>query len=72
MAENGKNKKEESKKLTSIPVHDIKLKKGMPVEGLFSEMEHVGGFSAQHMITGTHIIGDMQNSQALQHRASLP
>ena len=59
MAENGKDKKAESKRLTSIPVHDIKLQKGMTVEGLFDEMEHIGGFSAQHMVTGTHIISDM-------------
>ncbi|MCL4371938.1 deoxyhypusine synthase [Candidatus Marsarchaeota archaeon] len=54
-----KGNSKEAKKLTAIPVHDIKLKPGMKVSELFKEMERIGGFSAQHMIQGTSILEKM-------------
>ncbi|MCL4404712.1 deoxyhypusine synthase family protein, partial [Candidatus Marsarchaeota archaeon] len=47
------------KSLVSVPVKDIKLKKNISVKELFKEMEHIGGFSAQHMVIGTHIVENM-------------
>jgi deoxyhypusine synthase len=42
-----------------VPIKDIKIKKGMSVSELIGSMEHIGGFSAQHMIDGIDIAGRM-------------
>jgi deoxyhypusine synthase len=41
------------------PVRDIKLRKSMSVAELIKEMDGIGGFSAQHMIDGVHILDGM-------------
>ncbi len=40
-------------------VRDVKLKRGMTVEELVGSMRYIGGFSAQHMITGIDILKRM-------------
>lgn len=67
-----KAKNQASKKLTSVQVHDIKLKKNMKVSELFEEMDHIGGFSAQHMVTGTHILNDMFKDKKCFNFLSFP
>ncbi|MCL5430186.1 MAG: deoxyhypusine synthase [Candidatus Marsarchaeota archaeon] len=47
------------KDMLAKSVKDIRLKKGMTVSELFKSMENMGGFSAQHMVKGTKIMGDM-------------
>ena len=47
------------KELIKEQVRDIRLKKGMKVSELFKSMEKIGGFSAQHMVDGTKILGRM-------------
>ncbi len=53
-------------------VEDIKLKKGMSVRELIDAMRSVGGFSAQHMITGVDILEDMIKDEESYNFLSFP
>ncbi len=67
-----KNAEAIRKKLTSIAVHDVNLKKGMKVSDLFKEMQKVGGFSAQHMVEGTEILNAMLTDKRSFNFLSFP
>ncbi|MGC8710158.1 MAG: deoxyhypusine synthase [Candidatus Micrarchaeia archaeon] len=47
------------KEMLSKIVKDVKLSKDMKVKDLLDSMDEIGGFSAQHMITGAKIVKDM-------------
>jgi len=49
----------EKKDLLRESVNDIRLKKDMKVKELVDSMDHIGGFSAQHMVNGIRILKDM-------------
>ncbi|MCL4389177.1 MAG: deoxyhypusine synthase [Candidatus Marsarchaeota archaeon] len=53
-------------------VRDIKLKEGMKVSELIESMESVGGFSAQHMVTGIKILKRMLNDRRSYNFLSFP
>jgi deoxyhypusine synthase len=53
-------------------VQDIKLKKGMKVSELIEEMDSIGGFSAQHMVTGIKILKRMLNDKKSYNFLSFP
>ena len=50
---------EADKRYLGKEVVDVKLKKGMTVKELVDSMRYIGGFSAQHMITGIDILQRM-------------
>ncbi len=47
------------KAMLSRKVRDVRLRKGMSVTGLMQSMRDIGGFSAQHMLKGIEITGNM-------------
>ncbi|MEM0149697.1 MAG: deoxyhypusine synthase [Candidatus Micrarchaeaceae archaeon] len=49
----------EKKDLLRVPIKDLKIKKGMKVSELIDAMKDVGGFSAQHLVDGIGILGNM-------------
>ncbi len=53
-------------------IRDVKLKKGMRVSELFKSMDRIGGFSAQHMVDGTRILGDMLSDDKSFNCLSFP
>jgi deoxyhypusine synthase len=64
---------ENSKKnLLSRNVKDLKLRKGMKVSELVEEMRSIGGFSAQHMVNGIRILGEMLNDKSCFNFLSFP
>jgi len=50
---------EANKRYLGKEVKDVKLKAGMSVEELIEAMRYIGGFSAQHMVTGVDILKEM-------------
>jgi deoxyhypusine synthase len=64
---------ENSKKsLLSRSVKDLRLRKGMKVSELIEEMRSIGGFSAQHMVNGIRILGEMLNDKSCFNFLSFP
>jgi deoxyhypusine synthase len=53
-------------------VRDIILKKGMSVKELISSMHDIGGFSAQHMVTGIEILDRMLGEKDCYNFLSFP
>ncbi len=56
----------------SVPVRDVRLKKGMKVEELIKGMDNVGGFSAQHMVDGIKILEKMKADSSSFNFLSFP
>jgi deoxyhypusine synthase len=54
------------------PVRDIRLKKGMKVAELIGQMQKIGGFSAQHMVTGIDILERMFSDKNSYNFLSFP
>jgi Deoxyhypusine synthase len=65
-------KRQSAKGLLGKEVVDVKLKKGMKVKELIEAMRYIGGFSAQHMITGIDILGNMLNDERSFNFLSFP
>jgi deoxyhypusine synthase len=61
-----------NKDLLKRHVKDIELRKGMTVRELIDSMDRVGGFSAQHMVDGIKIVGEMLNDSASFNFLSFP
>ncbi len=53
-------------------VNDIRLRKGMKVKELMQSMNGIGGFSAQHMLGGIKIIGNMLSDKGAFNFLSFP
>ncbi len=53
-------------------VEDIRLRKGMKVRELIEAMRSIGGFSAQHMITGIDILEEMIKDEESYNFLSFP
>ena len=68
----GSMPKVNKKELLKRPVRDIRLRKGMKVSELIDEMSSTGGFSAQHMVTGTRILHQMLNDKKSYNFLSFP
>lgn len=65
-------KKKIVEELVKTGVKDIKLKEDMKVSELIKEMEYMGGFSAQHMVNGIHIMEDMFKDKDSYNFLSFP
>ena len=63
---------ETKKEMLSRQVKDIKLKKGMRVKELIESMDAIGGFSAQHMITGAKVLRKMFDDKDSYNFFSFP
>ncbi len=60
------------KEILKRSVKDIRLKKGMKVAELISSMDSVGGFSAQHMVSGIKILKAMTEDKDSFNFLSFP
>ncbi len=60
------------KELLKRAVRDIRLKKGMKTSELMESMRNIGGFSAQHMIKGIDITGEMLQDKSSYNFLSFP
>ncbi|ASI14195.1 deoxyhypusine synthase [Candidatus Mancarchaeum acidiphilum] len=69
---NKKDRSKIAKQLLEIEVKDIRLKKDMKVSELISQMDYIGGFSAQHMVNGIHILSNMFNDKKCYKFLSFP
>ena len=62
----------DKKAILSRAVKDIRLNEGMKVKELIDSMKSVGGFSAQHMITGIEILKAMLDDKESYNFLSFP
>ena len=62
----------DNKGLLGRDVKDIILTKDMSVKELIDSMQGIGGFSAQHMVDGIHIVSEMLSGQGLLQLPLLP
>ncbi len=70
---NKKSKQKATKHGTlSVPVKDVKLKRGITVSELMERMDKVGGFSAQHMVDGIKILKKMKEDKGSFNFLSFP
>lgn len=53
-------------------VKDVLIKKNMSVKQLIDSMRRIGGFSAQHMVRGIDIVGEMLNDKKSFNFLSFP
>lgn len=61
-----------AKKILGRQVRDIFLAKNMSVKQLILSMKDIGGFSAQHMVDGIGILGDMLGDKSSYNFLSFP
>ena len=66
------NGNSQKRALLSEGVKDIRLKKGMRVSELIAAMDKMGGFSAQHMVDGIHILDAMLSNKESYNFLSFP
>ena len=62
----------DNKGLLGRDVKDIILKKDMSVKELIDSMQEIGGFSAQHMVDGIHIVSEMLSDKDSFNFLSFP
>lgn len=60
------------RKMLGNDVRDIFLAKNMSVKQLILSMKNIGGFSAQHMVTGIDILGEMLGDKSCYNFLSFP